>query len=137
MLKIRNTQDFFEAVQQPNAIIFLHTTWSAASASSRRCAEKFHRHIGWEIPVFEIDIDEFDSIHDWVAQKERTNWETSGVMRRKAYSFKNRLHGSGEMMWIRNGEIVGFEVFVAALNYSGLMDKTSFLYWEYLTKVAC
>ena len=137
MKKIASTSDFFQAIRQPNAIIFFNASWTHASASSKSCAQKFARHVQWEIPVYEVDLDDFDFVYDWVGQKERTNWELTGAMSRPAGKFRDRLVGNGEMRWIRDGEIVGFESYIAALTFDGLMDRTSFLYWEYLTSIAC
>ena len=137
MKRIISKSELFEAIRQPQAILFLHSPWSPASLDSQKAVSRFSKIIDWETPIYEVDIEQMNFLYDWVAGQEISDWEESGIMSRKTFSFQNRLHGTGELIWLKAGQIAGFEAFAAAYTVEKMLDRTAFLFWEYLTaKVA-
>jgi hypothetical protein len=125
MKQLENEQDVAKMLSESNAALFLSVDWSDYARRGRDvfkeveakfAARSFDRPVSWWI----VDISSIDApvapvIHRWLTlQQQRT----------EIRMFPNIAMGSGSVLWIKNGDIVGFEANAQLLGRDALANHT-------------
>ena len=119
LIPIANVADLEEALSQVNAIVFFSVQWSVQSRRSEEIAKRLVEEVnsnrsGPMIPGYRLDLsdqkgDIWDAVLTWLNHEKQP---VSEMM----------FGGTGSLVLIRSGHIVGSEIYVAGRNYLELLE---------------
>jgi hypothetical protein len=125
MKQLESEQDVAEMLSEENAALFVFVDWSAyayrgseifKAVEAKLTAKSFDKPVSWWI----LDL---SSIHSPLALVMH-RWLTSQEQRNEMHMFPNIATGSGSVLWIKNGEIVGFEANAQHTGQDTLVHRT-------------
>lgn len=91
--------------------------------------EKWEKQYKREIILIDCSVIGPESYYpDWLRKQENGDWAKEGIMTIKKFSPKNRLHGYGEICWILNKKVVGFETIYDNFDLETLEKRTNTLF---------
>ncbi|MFT4759815.1 MAG: hypothetical protein ACI9XO_002566 [Paraglaciecola sp.] len=106
-------------------ILFIFYNWSGYSVMGRKVVESWQLSNNRKIHSIDASkMDYKDYLYKWVANQETGNWSEDGVMTINRFSPKNRIHGYGEILWIKRGIILGFKCVFQSYNVEKLEQRT-------------
>lgn len=116
MIKIPNQSAFDELIKSnTDIIIFVHSIWSGYSVMAKNTVLEFEKSLDLNIHYEENKESSFmyDMLH---------NYELTNASNPK-FSFRTRLNGYGEIIWLRNKKVIGFEIVSSKLSVNDLIEK--------------
>ena len=115
-MKSINTQaEFQSAINAEKAIIFIAYEWSGQAIISEQVVNKWISewhlwHKDLYVPIFKIEPEEYPFILEWVRES------------------VNERNGNGSLVWIKNGAIVDYEVYVAKAGIEDVARRTETIF---------
>jgi hypothetical protein len=125
MKPLENEQDLTEMLSEENAALFLFVDWSDYARRGREvftaAAAKFgerscDRSVSWWI----FDLSSISSPVSEVLHR----WLTLQKQRAEVRMFPNIATGNGSVVWIKSGQIVGFEANAQLSGHDALAHRT-------------
>jgi hypothetical protein len=124
MKPIRDSDDMAELLAADNTALFVWVNWSTYArhgseiyrAAAKLAAERSRKSISW----FVADLSSSAAapvnpvLHGWLKAQERKG---------NVGMFPNIDMGNGSVVWIENGEVVGFEASAVRLGAQGLLNR--------------
>ena len=127
---INNKASFFKLIEiEEKCIVFCFHDWSAFSVVSKKIVEEWESKFDRKIKVIDAsNMNHKDYFPKWLIQKELDDWTKEGIMTINKFSPRKRLHGYGEICWILNEKVKGFECVFNAFNPEALEERTRKLF---------
>ena len=124
MKPIRNSDDMAEMLAADNTALFVWVNWSTYArhgseiyrAAAKLAAERSRKSISW----FVADLSSpaaapiNTALHGWLRSQEKKG---------NVGMFPNIDMGNGSVVWIKNGEVVGFEASAVRSGAEGLLNR--------------
>ena len=123
MEPILNRNDFEKVLKSERAVIYVYVDWSSyASQTGLRIMEEAERHFQRtadpEVSFWLANVSDLDSpaafIADWLRRQESE----------KMRMFPAIGTGNGSIVWLRNGQPIGFALSASHLGVDGVRAKT-------------
>lgn len=129
-MKSITESEFYKLIETENKYIFFcFFNWSGYSVISKKIVENWETEFNREVMLIDCSNLDFENYYqDWLNKKEKDDWSKEGIMTIRKFSPRNRLHGYGEICWILNNEVVGFEAIYKNFNSETLEKRTEFLF---------
>lgn len=125
MKQLESEQDLAEMLSERNAALFLFVNWSDyarrgrevfKAAAGKFAARSFDKPVSWWIfDLSSLSAPVNEGLHRWLKlQRQRT----------EIRMFPNIATGNGSVLWIKHGEIVGFEANAQLSGQDALAHRT-------------
>jgi hypothetical protein len=124
MKPIRNSDDMAEMLAAENTALFVWVNWSTYArhgskiyrGAAKLAADRSRKPISWFIADLSSPAAApvNPALHRWLESQEK-----EGNIR----MFPNIDMGNGSVVWIKNGEVVGFEASVVRSGAEGLLNR--------------
>lgn len=112
-------------------IVFIFHGWSGYSVASKNIIDNWEARTKREIFLIDATtLSYHDDFPSWIRAQEKDDWFESSVMKIKRYSPRNRIHGYGEIVWIEDKQVVGFECIFQSYDFETLEARTKELFRE-------
>jgi len=130
MKLLSSKNDFFNLIEiQDKIIIFCFHDWSTHSAIAKKIVEDWEFESKRDVYLIDASIMDQDSYFiQWLINQEEDDWSKEKIMKVNKYSPQKRVHGYGEICWIVNKKIIGFESIYSALKPRDLEHRTKDLF---------
>ncbi len=124
MKPIRNSDDFAEMLAANHTALFVWVNWSTYArhgseiyrGAAKLAADRLQKSISWFVADMSspaaAPINE--ALHGWLESQEK---------KKKIGMFPNIDMGNGSVVWIKNGEVVGFEPSAVRSGTEGLLNR--------------
>ena len=112
MISVDSTRHLSECLSSKDAVVFVHFGWSGQSVASLRVCEALELGIASAIPFYRFEPDEQPDVSRWLSQQ------------------KGPLvgGGSGSVVWMSAGRVLGFEPNAARAGLDALIARTRELF---------
>jgi len=130
MKLINNKKEFISLIETiEKNIVFCFHDWSAYSVMAKKIVEDWESMSKREIKIIDASkMNQNNYFPKWLINKEKRDWSKEGIMTINKYTPKSRIHGYGEICWIKNKEVVGFESIFNSFNPESLEIRTQELF---------
>lgn len=104
MEPIKNKLDFLKLIAtEEQHIIFCYHGWSGYSIIAKKIVEdwesRFQRSVSF---IDATKMEHKNYLMEWLISKEKRDWSKQGIMTFNRFTPRNRIHGYGEICWVKN-----------------------------------